>query len=611
MLCENNLFCASLAPETRDELCRHCSKRTLTAGSMLLSEDFSLKVNLVIEGAMSTDTDFSGDLIREPYDVPSFFLVTSGILFPLEVLFMRKMHDQLAYSVLHCLTDCTIARFDLDVVLGMFNSDPGFARSVLLNQITTSAHASMFAATLRSYDVYQGVKWLLYFLSDKGIILTHQQIAELTTHNRTSVTKAIGAIKRREPELWQRYQEANASHELLCFQEATPSSPKSKLPTLKKVLNYLTDIDIHIHPERCIHVRNKNVACNACKNACPGNALSTDGFNVAIRPDSCLLCGACVASCPFDVFSAHNPSTRTLLEQVQQSAELTDGNPLVVCGHTHTDLMGTYAPHVVRLNCLGRLDENFYATAASMGLKSITLVHGNCKECPRSASGAQARRIFQAAQTLLFSWEREIALYYTNNMPTEAYAYADSKSTKAVKSQRSIESAETYLLPPSSNEDWNLSAPSEKHATERERVRALATRIRAKDGILPRHPFPRPGRVYDQLRQTGTVPDEMPAQRFWGIPTFNTTRCKQCGLCAQFCEAGAIKKVEEFDYRRKRTLYAFEVTPLLCARCGCCEQVCQNKAIRIKPLDSTESMQEPHQVVLFESPDRSQSKTYS
>lgn len=599
MLCENNIFCSSLSPDTRDELCRHCSKRTVTAGSMLLSEDSSLKTNLIISGAMVTSTDFSDDVIQEPYDVPSFFLVTQGILFPIEAVFLRKIPDQFSYSSLVCLTDCTIARFNHDVILNMFNSDPAFARSVLLNHMMISAHACMFAATLRSYDVYQSVKWLLHFLSDKGVVLTHQQIADITTHNRTSVTKAIGAIKQREPELWNRYRNANEQQKGLFVYEE-PTDTDSKLPLLKKVLNYLSDIDIRTNPARCIRVRNKNVTCNACKGACPGNAIEVEGFKVSIQRDRCLLCGACVASCPFDVFSAHNPTAEALVELVRESAALTEGSPIVVCGHTHTDLMGTYAPHVVRLNCLGRLDEDFYATVADMDLESITLVHGSCRECPRSASGAQARRCFQAAQASLFAWEAELNLRFTDKMPTEAYALAyGGHAPKGVKSPGTVRGPGTPGL--SASPHKHRPSKSGSPAEEQTDDRSIVSKIRAQGGALPYHPSPRPKRVFDKLCALGPAPGELPAMRFWGTPAFDASRCKQCGLCAMFCQAGAIKKIERFNYRKKKTLFAFDISPFACTRCGCCEQVCRNEAIHIKPPISADDGKERRSVI-YEQP---------
>lgn len=600
MLCEYNLFCSSLTPETRDELCRHCSKRTITAGSMLLTEDASLKTNLILSGAMVTNTDFDSNIIQEQYDIPSFFLLTQGVLFHTEAAFMRKIPDQFSYNTLLCLTDCIIARFDHDVILGMFNSDPAFARSVLLNSITASSQACMFAATLRSYDVYQSVKWLLYFLSDKGVVLTHQQIANITTHNRTSVTKAIGAIKKREPELWSRYSSATEQQQNLYAIENQPTA-KGKLPLLKKVLNYLSDIDIQTHPERCMHIRNRGITCNVCKSVCPGDAISIADFSITINPDRCLLCGACVSSCPYDAFEANNPTAHALIEQVSESAELTEGSPIVVCGHTHTDLMGTYAPHVVRINCLGRLDEEFYASLLEMDIESVTLVHGSCRECPRSTSGAQARRCFQAAQSLLFSWEAALTMRFTDKMPTEAYALANgSRKTKRAKARSATRIAGGKA--PSAFSAFPASQKLAEQAprTEREHAVSVVAKIRAVNGVLPYHPNPRPARVYDKLRTLGNGPDEAPPTRFWGRPVYDASRCRQCGLCGVFCQSGAIKKVERFNYRRKKMLFAFEIEPFRCTRCGSCEQVCPNGAVRIKPLASVAGTEDRQTVVIYE-----------
>lgn len=205
MDCRMNLFCRSLDDTERAALCDRCVKRKLTAGSTLLYEDYALKTNLVLSGALVTNTSFGNGIIFRPVDTPAFFLLTRGLIFPTDSFLVRQVPSQYAYNSLVCLTDCELARFDHDYILSRFKESFSFARSLYLNQNKTAEHASIFSATLRSYDVYESVRNFLEFLVGKGITLSHQQIADITNHNRVSVTKAISRIKKDDPDLWARY----------------------------------------------------------------------------------------------------------------------------------------------------------------------------------------------------------------------------------------------------------------------------------------------------------------------------------------------------------------------------------------------------------------------
>lgn len=44
-------------------------------------------------------------------------------------------------------------------------------------------------------------------------------------------------------------------------------------------------------------INNNCVACSACKEACPSDAIRLGAIYV-IDPDACVECGACEAACP-------------------------------------------------------------------------------------------------------------------------------------------------------------------------------------------------------------------------------------------------------------------------------------------------------------------------
>lgn len=206
--CQHNSFCSTLDPEDRAILCQNCSKRQYRSGAVLFYEDYINKINFLITGALVTNTRFDADIIQRPHEVPAFFLVTEGIIYPTDALLTRKVPPRYAYNNMVCLTDCTIATLDPDCVDKIFDTKPKFARDMYYNLSLLSKQACEFAALLRSNNVYESVRYLLQFLTDKNVVLTQQQIADITSHNRTSITKTIGEVKRREPKIWERYQQA-------------------------------------------------------------------------------------------------------------------------------------------------------------------------------------------------------------------------------------------------------------------------------------------------------------------------------------------------------------------------------------------------------------------
>jgi len=59
-------------------------------------------------------------------------------------------------------------------------------------------------------------------------------------------------------------------------------------------------------------------------------------------------------------------------------------------------------------------------------------------------------------------------------------------------------------------------------------------------------------------------------------PVIDYKKCNSCGLCAKYCQFGAIKMI------KKKPI----VNPFTCEGCGACEIFCPQKAIELKPVKS-------------------------
>ena len=47
----------------------------------------------------------------------------------------------------------------------------------------------------------------------------------------------------------------------------------------------------------------KCIACGACPDTCPVNALHMEGDKVVVNEDACIDCGACTGACPTEAIS--------------------------------------------------------------------------------------------------------------------------------------------------------------------------------------------------------------------------------------------------------------------------------------------------------------------
>ena len=211
MDCRNNRFCKSLSPELRERLCANCSKRSLKKGQIIYRADIENRIVLIVNGVMINEPDMGIDVL-EDHDTPVLFISTSGLIWGGDNLFNEASNERYAWISYICLQDTTIAFFNRAFIRNLFETEPEFARAMYCNIVIAAAEACEFAAVLRAPNVEQGVAYLLDYAVRKGFKLTQQQMADITGHNRVSVSRAITSIKAKKPELWDRYRSAHLQY---------------------------------------------------------------------------------------------------------------------------------------------------------------------------------------------------------------------------------------------------------------------------------------------------------------------------------------------------------------------------------------------------------------
>lgn len=104
---------------------------------------------------------------------------------------------------IHFITDTTLAYFPKERIDKLLE-DPGFLAVSYRNLEELYAHLVAYFLGMNSDSAYESVRYALQFCRQNGFgPLTHEQMALLTGHSRTTVTAIMHEIALAEPELLQ------------------------------------------------------------------------------------------------------------------------------------------------------------------------------------------------------------------------------------------------------------------------------------------------------------------------------------------------------------------------------------------------------------------------
>lgn len=151
---------------------------------------------------------------------------------------------------------------------------------------------------------------------------------------------------------------------------------------------------LRVLAERCLRVTGSD--CRACVGICPATALRLGPQGSSEAPQSeltrCTDCGLCAATCPSGAIAGVGVPPGALTRE----AERQSSSMKVVCGPARTELPGKEGNHAFPVSCLAELHpETVVATALALEPDSaLTLVHGQCSQCP----GAQRARVDAVVQ---------------------------------------------------------------------------------------------------------------------------------------------------------------------------------------------------------------------
>ena len=346
------------------------------------------------------------------------------------------------------------------------------------------------------------------------------------------------------------------------------------MPNANSMLTLLEKLQsqhLTIHQNRCAVVRNRHASCRRCIDACTSGCLSIAESEISISPEKCIGCGTCSTVCPTGAIEAHKPSDAEIYSECMDATEAAQGSAVIACEQILEAANGLYDPdRVVRVKCLGRVDESLIAMLVCNGASRVTLVQAKCSECPYATGEKTAQEVCETANVLLDAWGSEVKVRVSEKFPSSVRMQGKSEydaSKRGFFTNIKDEAKQAAVI------TVDQAANDVLGTEEQESLKYVKV---GKDGTLP-HSLPgRRKRLLTALGAMGDPQDIMVATRLWGHVVIDTEKCASCQMCATFCPTGALRKFEEADGS-----FGIDHFPSRCVKCRCCTDICPEEALWI------------------------------
>ena len=317
------------------------------------------------------------------------------------------------------------------------------------------------------------------------------------------------------------------------------------MPRVADVAGLLDVLGRHgfaVDAKRCVRVRNRNVHCDACMNACVSGCISLADGQLSVNTERCIGCGSCATACPTGALRKTEPTDADIMAEVSDVCEHNAGVVVFACASIIERVGSALDPDsVVKVACLGRVDEAMLAGTAAAGATRIVLVTDDCEACSYAKARSLISRVTDGAVSLFSAWNITCPVKVTTKFPKlcaaeegAAYDVRRREFLAGIGTLAKTGGRETvgYLLDKSLDEA--APEPAFEHVDA--------------DGTLPHCQSARHAMVANTLEALGTPgPDAMVHSRLWAALRIDAQACTGCAMCAVFCPTGALAKRKEVD----------------------------------------------------------------
>ncbi|MCB0112556.1 MAG: 4Fe-4S binding protein [Caldilineaceae bacterium] len=327
---------------------------------------------------------------------------------------------------------------------------------------------------------------------------------------------------------------------------------------------------IEVRSNGCLNRRHKDAGCTLCAAACPTGAIALTSAYPQLDDSLCVRCGACLHTCPTDVYTQHKPVEITLKQTIEQTPAQAQA---IVCP-LHPSPQSTALPveRVVRhARCLAALSPVQLLELSRNGQSALWLDDAPCGDCPISA----AQRVLASSVSAANQWlsalgqAASIGLYSTafDNLLSEAVTRPLVDGMAPQFSRRgffgAIRRNVENRLHESMLESPAVAAVRSTRMADRLPQRVPESRIR----LL--HQLRSADAGHRSLEEDIALSDDLPL----AVVEVDAEECSACGLCAQFCPTGALSLIQEEE------AFHLNFQPSICLDCGICAVVCPEDAI--------------------------------
>lgn len=354
------------------------------------------------------------------------------------------------------------------------------------------------------------------------------------------------------------------------------------MASITAMLNYLGQLEnpyIDVHHERCVLVRNRNANCLRCAEACTSECIHYENGTLTISAQNCVGCGTCATVCPTCALETVRQRDDELTAACLACAEHDEGRVTIACGPLLDMAVGKYDPEMlVRVECLGRVEETLLCELAAKGVREVTLVHGPCETCVHRTGWETLQDVLETQAVLFETWNCSTAVQVTSKLPGRTRKieteYDASKRESLLAGGHTVAQAGAMVVEAGLAETLG-GAQEQDSDSGRASVPKRLFKV-AKDGTLPQFIPDRRERLLDALALLGEPEDVMIDTRLWGHVIIDVDTCRSCQMCATFCPTGALRKFKDED-----GTFGVEHYPGDCVKCRCCEAICPEQAIEI------------------------------
>lgn len=315
------------------------------------------------------------------------------------------------------------------------------------------------------------------------------------------------------------------------------------------------EYSITVRPNRCLNKRYRFIECHACADVCPHSAVCLADCAPEIDENLCTSCGACTTACSAGALERENYCEENLLHAAAGS----ESKRIVLFCRNHPSPVRRAARDELFClqtgSCLAEVSE---AALFRIALKNpLELVLDACPNCPDAPNREQVLAHVRRANELLVSVGAENTVSVTQEMDETKHG---SRHRARSAGQPEFTRRETLLRFLDGGKQMLLGAIPAHQTPSPAAQREEPCRAVWKDRLVPAY------------RQAYESSDRHGESAVW--PTVRMRPgCTNCGLCASFCAAGALR----IEQRDEEAVHLFQ--PMLCVGCRICEHVCPTQTV--------------------------------